>query len=206
MPTSAIETIREFDIRGGWAIHEGRMVDPFDIVDALQGTGAKIYVHDLDGRARNRPQLDLVQDLSLEIVLWYDGGIRHSEGVIDPLVAGAEMVALDPAYLKGEAEFERVLKLTGNVFLDLLSEHEDRVPDFNKSITSGSGMARLLSMGYESFVIWPGEELAFENTGFEEKVNLYLRQAGPNEKALPVSGKIKGVVKGISELVIEDEG
>ncbi len=205
MPTSDIETIHEFDIKGGWAIQEGKRVDPFDIVDALQGTGAKIYVHDLDGRARNRPQLDLVQDLSLEVVLWYDGGIRQSEGVIDPLVAGAEMVALDPAYLKGEVEFERVLKLTSNVFLDLLSEHEDRIPDFNKSITSGSGMTRLLSMGYQNFVIRPGEELAFENTGFEGQVNLYLRQGSPNEKSLPASGKIRGIVKDLSELVIEDE-
>lgn len=207
MAESHLEVIHEFDVSAGWIIYNGRKVNPFDIVDALEGTGSKIYLHDLDSRMKNRPQLDLVQDLSLEVVLWYDGGLRTAESVIDPLVAGAEMVAVDPASMRNEAEFEHVMKLTNAVFLDVLSEHEDRIPDYSKSFTAGTGLAKLLRMGYENFLIKPEEISAFEKTDHDVILNLWLRME-KTERLPPHSGtkvKVRGTVKGIAELVVEDE-
>lgn len=207
MAESTLEVIHEFDVSAGWVVYAGRKINPFDIVDALQGSGAKLYLHDLDSRERNRPQLDLVQDLTLEVGLWYDGGLRNAESVIDPLVAGAEMVAVDPASMKDEAEFEHVMRLTSSVFLDALSEHEDRIQDYNKSLTGSSGLAKVLRMGYQNFLISPEEIPVFENVDHDVVLNLWLRMQ--KQDRLPphsdVKVKIRGTVKGISELVIEDE-
>lgn len=207
MAEDQLEVVHEFDVSSGWIIYKDRKINPFDIVDALEGTGSKLYLHDLDSRMKNRPQLDLVQDLSLEVVIWYDGGLRNAESVIDPLVAGAEMVAVDPASMRDEAEFEHVMRLTSAVFLDVLSEHEDRIPDYSKSLTVGSGLTKLLRMGYQNFLIRPDEISVFENTDHDVILNLWLRMENTDRLPPHISAKVKirGNVKGIEDLVVEDE-
>ncbi len=208
MDAKKLELIYEFDVEAGWTVYSGKRMDPFDIVDALHGTDSKVYLHDLDSRAKGRPQLDLVQDLSLEIGVWYDGGARVADNVIDPLVAGAEMVALDPAYMKNETEFDHIMKLTNNVCLDLLSEHEDRIPDYNGSVVAGRGLSTLLGMGYRNFVIRKDELGAFDSIQFDGVASVWIRDG-----EMPSNGaewhrrtNVAGTVKGIGELVIEDEG
>lgn len=202
------EHIYEFEISGGWAIFGEKRLSPFDIVDTLQGTQAKLYLHDLEGRHRNRQQLDLIQDLSLEIGIWYDGGIRTAEGVIDPLVAGAEMVALDPTYMSDMVEFEHVMRLTSSVILDLLSEHEDHVPDYNRRLSAGKGLDSILRLGYVNFLIGPAELGEFEAlaAGDHAGIGVWLRTEEPAERSagIPRNFRINGVVRSIEGLVTED--
>ena len=207
MTGANLETIYEFDVSGGRVVYGGQKLDPFDIVDALHGSDSKIYLHDLDSRLKGRPQLDLVQDMSLEMTIWYDGGIRQAEGVIDPLVAGAAMVALDPAYMKSMPEYEHVMKLTNNVILDILSEHEDRIPDYNKHLITAGGIRTLISTGYQNFLIGQDELVSFDQQTAEQKINVWVRTGQSRERitGLPQCVELKGNVMSIAELVTDDE-
>ncbi len=53
-----------------------------------------IYLVDLDGLTKNRPQVGLVQDLSGRVHTWADSGPREPEDTMDQLMAGAEQVTV----------------------------------------------------------------------------------------------------------------
>ena len=57
--------------------------DPFDVVDRLTPEYSLLYVVDLDGIDRSDPQLDYLQELSRDIALWVDAGVRSSDQAID---------------------------------------------------------------------------------------------------------------------------
>lgn len=75
----------------------------------------KVYVMDLDGIERNRPQLDIVQYLSDDFSVLYEAGPRRGVNVIDLVVAGADTVYMNTYSLKSLGEVELALALTERV-------------------------------------------------------------------------------------------
>ena len=94
-------------------------LDPFDVVDRLVPNYSLLYVVDLDGIARSDPQLDYLQELSRDIALWVDAGIRSSDQVIDIIVAGARRVILSSAYLRGPNALARAWKLSTELVFEI---------------------------------------------------------------------------------------
>lgn len=207
MTPEGLEKIYEFEVLDGFALYKGKKIDLFDIVDALHGSDSRLFLHDVECRKRNRPQLDLIQDLSLEVGIWYDGCFRTADSTIDPLVAGAEMVVIDPAYMKSITEFEHVMRLTSNVIIDLLSEHEDRVHDFNNRMTTPAGLSRILGLGYLNYLIAPDDLAALAEAFGGKNAMVWIRTDQPwkTSGSFTAGLKIAGTVRSLSELVIEDE-
>jgi len=98
---------------------EGEFFDPFDVVDHLSRDYSLLYVVDLDGIERIDPQLDYLQELSRDIPLWVDAGVRTADQAIDILVAGARRAVLSSAYLRGPKELRRAWKLTTELVFEL---------------------------------------------------------------------------------------
>ena len=48
----------------------------------------KVYVADIDGLEKNKPQLDVVQEICDELPTLYEGGVRFAGNVIDLLSIG----------------------------------------------------------------------------------------------------------------------
>jgi len=90
----------------------GSMFDPFDVIDRLSPTYSMLYLVDLDGIDRGDPQLDYVQELSRDMALWVDAGVRTADQAIDVLVAGARRAVLSSAYLRGPRQLSRAWKLS----------------------------------------------------------------------------------------------
>jgi len=98
---------------------EGEYFDPFDVVDFLARDYALLYVVDLDGIERADAQLDYLQELSRDIPLWVDAGVRNADQAIDIIVAGARRAVLSSAYLQGPKELRRAWKLTTELVFEL---------------------------------------------------------------------------------------
>ena len=97
----------------------GKPFDPFDVIDRLAQDHSLVYVVDLDGIERGDPQLDYVQELSRDVALWVDAGVRTADQAIDVLVAGARRAVLSSAYLNGPRELRRAWRLSTELVFDI---------------------------------------------------------------------------------------
>lgn len=98
---------------------DGSRFDPFDVVDRLARDYSMLYVVDLDGIETGDPQLDYLQEISRDMTLWVDGGVRTAEQAIDILVSGARRAVLSSAYLQGPRQLKRAWRLSTELVFEL---------------------------------------------------------------------------------------
>jgi hypothetical protein len=134
-------------------------IDPFDVVDRLSGEYSLLYVVDLDGIERGDPQLDYLQEISRDMSLWVDAGIRNSEQVIDVLVAGAHRAVLSSAYLRGPNALARAWKLSTELVFEVEMSGSSLTPASSAWGTSDPvELARLVrASGPDHIVVSPRE-------------------------------------------------
>lgn len=138
---------------------EGEFFDPFDVVDHLARDYALLYVVDLDGIERVDPQLDYLQELSRDMPLWVDAGVRYADQGIDIIVAGARRAVLSSAYLKGPKELRRAWKLTTELVFELELEGGNQTqadPSWEQS-DPFSLLQFVREVGIDHFVVSPRE-------------------------------------------------
>jgi hypothetical protein len=97
----------------------GAKVDLFDFADYLSDRFRRIYVIDLDGLERNRPQLDYLQELTKDTDVWIDAGVPDADAVIDIVVAGARRAVVSSLHFEGPDELDRALALTPELVLEV---------------------------------------------------------------------------------------
>ena len=105
-----------------------------------------IYLVDRDGIEKNRPQLDLVQSLSDDFTILYEGGPRSSANIIDMIIAGAEIAYLGTSTLSSLEEIELAHSLTDS--LGLKVDWDDGILGYGDGI-EGRGLEDLLREGVE---------------------------------------------------------
>ncbi|MBX8632268.1 MAG: hypothetical protein KIY12_05255 [Thermoplasmata archaeon] len=203
--------IIEVDFSKGYAIIQDEKVDPFSIVDALQGTEDLILMHDLDSIRRNRQQLDILQDLSEEIKLWYEGGLRFADSLIDPLVSGAEKVVVSNAYFSDE-EYEKAIRMTDSVVIDADADYPDGIREVYRSRWNDLMVGRLVAGGYSDVIISSRIALDVVRSLRNLNVDLWIRSEGQIDEliqkidALGEKGiKVAGRVAPVEELIEANE-
>jgi hypothetical protein len=92
----------------------------------------KVYVEDLDGIDRNKPQLDIVQEICDEIPTLYEGGARFAGNVIDLLITGAEKAVVGTATLVSLEELRGAFKLSENITFKV--DFRDGIVSFDSKI------------------------------------------------------------------------
>lgn len=75
----------------------------------------KVYIADLDGISRNKPQLDVAREICEEIPTFYEGGVRFASNVIDMLITGAEKCVIGTATLQSLDDLRGAFKLSENI-------------------------------------------------------------------------------------------
>jgi len=106
---------------------DGRLFDPFDVVDRLAKDYSMLYVVDLDGLEHQEPQLDYLQEISRDMTMWVDGGVRTADQAIDILVAGARRAVLSSAYLHGPRQLKRAWRLSTELVFEMEFEAAGRL-------------------------------------------------------------------------------
>ncbi|MEM2839082.1 MAG: HisA/HisF-related TIM barrel protein [Thermoplasmata archaeon] len=112
----------------------------------------KIYIMDLDGLERNRPQLDIVQRLSDDFGILYEGGPRRGAHIIDFIMAGAELAYMNTATLESLDELEIALSYTDNVGLKV-DWNRGMIGDDFKDKTLQGAVQECMGLGIRDFVI-----------------------------------------------------
>lgn len=92
----------------------------------------RLYLADDDGILKNKPQLDIVQEICDEIPTLYEGGVRVSNNVIDMLITGAEKAVVGTATLVSLEELRGAFKLSENITLKV--DYRDGIVSFDPSI------------------------------------------------------------------------
>jgi histidine biosynthesis protein len=104
---------------------DGKPPDLFELLDAIRARYPLLYLVDLDGIERNRPQLDYLSEIARDIDLWVDAGVPTGDQAIDILVTGARKAVLSSAYLDSERELVRAWRLSPDLLVNL--EVRDRL-------------------------------------------------------------------------------
>lgn len=100
----------------------GQPVDVFDAADVLFARYRRLYVVDLEGVERGRPQFEFLQEIGRGQDMWVDAGPRNAEEVTDVLVSGASRAVLSTTTLSGAREIARSLKLTSELVMEIAWE------------------------------------------------------------------------------------
>jgi hypothetical protein len=94
-------------------------LDPFDVLDGLASDYPLIYLVDLTGIERGEPQLDYLQELSRDVSLWIDAGVRNADQAIDVLVTGAQRAVLSSSRLEGPDELRQAWQLSTELVFEV---------------------------------------------------------------------------------------
>jgi len=103
-----------------------------DFASKLSDNFEKLYLADLDGINRNKPQLDLAQEVCEEISTFYEGGVRFSNNVIDMLITGADKAVVGTATLASLEDLRGAFKLSENITLKV--DYRDGIVSFDPAI------------------------------------------------------------------------
>ncbi len=138
-----------------------------NLMDELKERFTKFLVSDLEGINRDRPQLELIKEISTKMELWVDGGSRSADSAIDILVAGAEKVVMGTKTLKDLEELEKAFELSENVILGI--DYDNGIVSLKKTIRDMSplDLAReAKKMGLENIIFTDLKHIA-EDSHFE---------------------------------------
>jgi len=159
----------------------------------------RVYVIDIEGVERNKPQLDAVQELCDEIPTLYEGGVRYGVNIIDMLVTGAEKAVIGTATLTSTEELRVAFKLSDNIILKV--DFRDGIVSFDPSIAGRDFLAlarEVKDIGVAEIIVPPS--LAREAARHKRELGFTLGVIAPTtERSLyePL---------GVDYLVSEDVG
>jgi len=97
----------------------GAPFELFDVTEQLGSRYGRIYVVDLDGLERDRPQLDYLQEIARDGEMWVDAGVRSADQAIDILVTGAHRAVLSSAFLPTERALAKAWKLSTDLAFEV---------------------------------------------------------------------------------------
>lgn len=103
-----------------------------ELASKLSDDFERVYVADEDGISRNKPQLDVVQELCDEIPTWYEGGARFGANVIDLLITGAERAVIGTETLAAFDELRKAFMLSENITLKV--DYRDGIVSFDPNV------------------------------------------------------------------------
>jgi phosphoribosylformimino-5-aminoimidazole carboxamide ribonucleotide (ProFAR) isomerase len=133
-----------------------------------------LYVMDVDGVERNKPQLDIIQALCDDFSILYEAGPRRGANVVDLVIAGADIVYMSTLSLASLSEIETALTYSENIGFKV--DWNDGVQGHGKMIDGAplpDVVKGALQYGIKDFVV--PVEIIEEAAGLLRGTNATLR-------------------------------
>ncbi len=132
VPASRLEVIPVVHARSGELV--GPDAEPLDedlrtVSRRFSREHDALYLVDLDGIRRNRPDVALLQEVGGRVHTWADAGSRSPQDVMDLIIAGAEQVTVRYETADGVETIEEAVRLSENVALGLEFRDGSLVPN-----------------------------------------------------------------------------
>ncbi|MFP4050333.1 MAG: HisA/HisF-related TIM barrel protein [Thermoplasmata archaeon] len=141
---------------------DGQVLNLDEILTKLRDYD-KIYYLDIDGINKNKPQIDVIRELSLRKELWGDTGARDENGITDAFVAGIHRAVLSTKTAYKWDVFEKSARMSDKLIMGI---------DIDESVVSPSEKIRKMSVreivrdaldiGIDTFVIADLSESEFD--------------------------------------------
>ena len=96
----------------------------------------KLYVVDLDGRDHDELNLELLQELSSDYILWVDNGLRNIDDVMDTLITGATAITIQHD-LWSHPDVSSIKEISDDEIYIALDLTHEKVQDMDLSIYYG---------------------------------------------------------------------
>ncbi|MFO7991149.1 MAG: HisA/HisF-related TIM barrel protein [Thermoplasmata archaeon] len=164
-----------------------------------------LYLLDLNGIERNRPQLDLIRTLSMRKKLWADGGTRDIDTLTDMYIAGADRVVLSTKtapsmdFIEESAELSNTLILSIDIDDEIISPSEEiGAMDLREMVGAA------VEMGIDSFIFADYSDNEFDlkdMKNIDDELELYLVTDLTRLDSLSGNDMIDGAILGIKEAV-----
>lgn len=164
-----------------------------------------LYMLDLDGVERDRPQLDLIRTLSMRKKLWVDGGSRDIDTLTDMYIAGADRVVLSTKTAPSVDFIEESVEMSNTLILSI---------DMDGGIISNSDEVKVMNveelveiavdMGIDSFIFADYSDKKLDIRVLERidaDNEIYLVTDLSRLDSLSGNDSIDGVILGIQEAV-----
>lgn len=154
--TEAYESLQDKD---------GKDKGVLEVIDELKGRYDKLFITDIHGIIKDKPQLELLRGISNKMELWVDAGSRSRDGAIDVLVAGAGKVVLSTKTLGNLNELEKAIELSENVVLSI--DYDNGIVSPKKEIREMTPLDLLeeaRSLGLEEIIFTDLKNLASDTS------------------------------------------
>ena|GEM_PF-1061460 len=86
---------------------KGKPVAIHDFIDDIPQKYRIVYIVDIDGIEKQRPQLSVIGRISSLAEIWVDAGLRTAEGAFDLLIEGAECAVMGTKTIASLDEFDK---------------------------------------------------------------------------------------------------
>lgn len=180
MPSSRLEVIPVIHARSGELV--GPDAEPLD--EDLREIGRRfsrqhdaVYLVDLDGLRKNKPDLSLLQELGGRVHTWADAGSRTQQDVMDLIIAGAEQVTIRHHTADGPEVVEEAVRLSENVALGM--EFRDQKLVENRSWAASPDDLRDLAERLRIPLVVVDHGRAGTRQGVDRSVAWHARHHGP---------------------------
>ncbi len=122
--------IPEIHIRNGKILEPGtgKELEPVPLMRKLESVlstddeDAVFYLIDLDGMAKNRFDIEVLERLGEEFRIWFKGGFRKAEFLMDALILGAEVAVMDSSTVLSLKELERAVSMSDKISFSIESD------------------------------------------------------------------------------------
>ena len=129
-------TLTRYDVTGLTSNRKGaRALTRSEVTELASKASNKIeklYLADLDGIERNKPQLGVVQDICEAVPTYYEGGVRFANNVIDMLITGADKCVIGTGTLSSFEDIRGAFKLSDNITFKV--DYRDGIVGFDEGI------------------------------------------------------------------------
>lgn len=116
----AVEVVPVLHVRRGRLVSPDGTPYPERPLDALARiSGEAVYIVDMEGIERNKPDHALLQAVAKRRSVWSDAGPRYATDAADALVAGADRVTVRWNTLASEGELRELVALSDSAFLGI---------------------------------------------------------------------------------------
>jgi len=175
-------TLTKYDVSGLTSVGEGAPAlarsEIAELVSEASDKFEKLYLADMEGIGRNKPQLGIAQVICETIPTFYEGGVRYANNVIDMLITGAEKCVVGTATLSHFDDLRGAFKLSENITLKV--DYRDGIVGFDEGIAGRTflSLARdVRDIGITEMFV--PSTLASEAAGMKEQLGISLGVFAP---------------------------
>ncbi|MGM0510129.1 MAG: HisA/HisF-related TIM barrel protein [Thermoplasmatota archaeon] len=181
----------------------GEHIDMWDLMGKL-GDYNKVYLLDLNGIERNRPNFDIIQKVSARKDIWADLGARSAETITDTFIAGADRAVVSTRTMSSMDLLVDALELSRKIIFTIVVG--EGVLSMSKEIKKGSVKGLVsegVDHGVDKIVVIDLSQDGFKDDLIydlpEEDYELYI--GGIDKDPEYYEDRVDGVMLGIKEAI-----